>query len=108
MTPDIRTAAEDAMIRANAVEPLVVVDGEEAVMQLTEYGNGFIAGAVWAAARALEEVADDIESRRNEPGLVHLDVRYAGYYTGIRSGMESDSKALRVRAAEIREGKNDE
>ena len=61
-----------------------------------------------AAARALEEAADDIESRRNEPGLVHLDVRYAGYYTGIRSGMESDSKALRVRAAEIREGKNDE
>ena len=108
MTADIRTAAEDAMIRANAVEPLVVVDGEEAVMQLTEYGNGFIAGAVWAAARALEEAADDIESRRNEPGLVHLDVRYAGYYTGIRSGMESDSKALRVRAAEIREGKNDE
>ena len=61
-----------------------------------------------AAARALEEAADGIESRRNEPGLVHLDVRYAGYYTGIRSGMESDSKALRVRAAEIREGKNDE
>ena len=58
-----------------------------------------------AAARALEEAADDIESRRNEPGLVHLDVRYAGYYTGIRSGMESDSKALRARAAEIREGK---
>ena len=108
MTPDIRTAAEDAMIRANAVEPLVVVDGEEAVMQLTEYGNGFIAGAVWAAALALEEAADDIESRRNEPGLVHLDLRYAGYYTGIRSGMESDSKALRARAAEIREGKNDE
>ena len=60
-----------------------------------------------AAARALEEAADGIESRRNEPGLVHLDVRYAGYYTGIRSGMESDSKALRVRAAEIREGKNE-
>ena len=58
-----------------------------------------------AAARALEEAADGIESRRNEPGLVHLDVRYAGYYTGIRSGMESDSKALRARAAEIREGK---
>ena len=58
-----------------------------------------------AAAKALEEAADGIESRRNEPGLVHLDVRYAGYYTGIRSGMESDSKALRVRAAEIREGK---
>lgn len=58
-----------------------------------------------AAARALEEAADGVESRRNEPGLVHLDVRYAGYYTGIRSGMESDSKALRVRAAEIREGK---
>ena len=57
-----------------------------------------------AAARALEEAADDIESRRNEPGLVHLDVRYAGYYTGIRSGMESDSKALRARAAEMREG----
>ena len=56
-----------------------------------------------AAARALEEAADGIESRRNEPGLVHLDVRYAGYYTGIRSGMESDSKALRARAAEIRE-----
>ena len=107
MTPDIRTAAEDAMIRANAVEPLVVVDGEEAVMQLTEYGNGFIAGAVWAAARALEEAADGIESRRNEPGLVHLDLRYAGYYTGIRSGMESDSKALRARAAEIREGKSE-
>ena len=51
MTPDIRTAAEDAMIRANAVEPLVVVEGEEAVMQLTDYGNGFIAGAAWAAAR---------------------------------------------------------
>ena len=107
MTPDIRTAAEDAMIRANAVEPLVVVDGEEAVMQLTEYGNGFIAGAVWAAARALEEAADGIESRRNEPGLVHLDLRYAGYYTGIRSGMESDSKALRARAAEIREGESE-
>ena len=59
-----------------------------------------------AAARALEEAADGIESRRNEPGLVHLDVRYAGYYTGIRSGMESDSKALRVRAAEIRERKS--
>lgn len=56
-----------------------------------------------AAARALEEAADAIDSRRNEPGLVHLDVRYAGYYTGIRSGMESDSKALRARAAEIRE-----
>ena len=61
-----------------------------------------------AAARALEEAADDIESRRNEPGLVHLDVRYAGYYTGIRSGMESDSKALRVRAAEIRGGERHE
>ena len=60
-----------------------------------------------AAARALEEAADGIESRRNEPGLVHLDVKYAGYYTGIRSGMESDSKALRVRAAEIREGKSE-
>ena len=55
-----------------------------------------------AAVRALEEAADGIESRRNEPGLVHLDVRYAGYYTGIRSGMESDSKALRARAAEYR------
>ena len=60
-----------------------------------------------AAVRALEEAADGIESRRNEPGLVHLDVRYAGYYTGIRSGMESDSKALRVRAAEIRGAKRD-
>ena len=60
-----------------------------------------------AAARALEEAADGIESRRNEPGLVHLDLRYAGYYTGIRSGMESDSKALRVRAAEIREGESE-
>ena len=65
MTPDIRTAAEDAMIRANAVEPLVVVDGEEAVMQLTEYGNGFIAGAVWAAARALEEFADQMTTGFN-------------------------------------------
>lgn len=61
-----------------------------------------------AAARALEEAADGIESRRNEPGLVHLDIRYAGYYTGIRSGMESDSKALRARAAEIREGERHE
>lgn len=59
-----------------------------------------------AAARALEEAADEIESRRNVPGLVHLDVRYAEYYTGIRSGMESDSKDLRARAAEIREGKS--
>ncbi len=59
-----------------------------------------------AAVRALEEAADEIESRRNVPGLVYLDVRYAGYYTGIRSGMESDSKALRARAAEIREGKS--
>ena len=59
-----------------------------------------------AAVRALEEAADGIESRRNEPGLVHLDVRYAGYYTGIRSGMESDSKALRARAAEIRGGES--
>lgn len=55
-----------------------------------------------AAARALDLAADEIESRRNVPGLVHLDVRYGGYYTGIRSGMESDSKALRARAAEIR------
>ena len=89
--------------------------------------NGFMLGAEWqkaretfisykaiadkaraeraAAARALEDAADEIESRRNVPGLVYLDVRYAGYYTGIRSGMESDSKALRARAAEIREGK---
>lgn len=51
MTADIRTAAEDAMIRANEVDPLIVVDGEEAVMQLTDYGNGFIQGAVWTAAR---------------------------------------------------------
>ena len=58
-----------------------------------------------AAARALEEAADDIESRRNEPGLVHLDIRYAGYYTGIRSGMESDSKALRARAEAYKEWK---
>lgn len=60
-----------------------------------------------AAARALDLAADEIESRRNVPGLVYLDVRYAGYYTGIRSGMESDSKALRARAAEIREGKSE-
>ena len=59
MTPDIRTAAEDAMIRANAVEPLVVVDGEEAVMQLTDYGNGFIAGAVWAAAHEKDLTNDE-------------------------------------------------
>ena len=71
---------------------------QELVRELAEVGRA-------AAARALEEAADGIESRRNEPGLVHLDVRYAGYYTGIRSGMESDSKALRARAAEIREGK---
>ena len=50
MTADIRTAAEDAMIRANAVEPLVVVDGEEAVMQLTDYGNGFISTAVFGTS----------------------------------------------------------
>lgn len=60
-----------------------------------------------AAARALDLAADEIESRRNVPGLVHLDVRYGGYYTGIRSGMESDSKALRARAAEIREKKSE-
>lgn len=60
-----------------------------------------------AAVAALREAADGIESRRNEPGLVHLDVRYAGYYAGLRSGLESDTKALRARAAEIREGKSD-
>ena len=61
-----------------------------------------------AAVRALEEAADGIESRRNEPGLVHLDVRYAGYYTGIRSGMESDSKALRVRAEAYRQERGEQ
>ena len=82
--------------------------GAGQVARLVEFDRMIAEVERAAAARALEEAADDIESRRNEPGLVHLDVRYAGYYTGIRSGMESDSKALRVRAAEIREGKNDE
>ena len=81
---------------------------EQAKRYLGEAERGLAEVERAAAVRALEEAADGIESRRNEPGLVHLDVRYAGYYTGIRSGMESDSKALRVRAAEIREGKNDE
>ncbi len=77
-----------------------------------EYNHGKVKFDAWldriereAAARALDLAADEIESRRNVPGLVYLDVRYAGYYTGIRSGMESDSKALRARAAEIREAK---
>lgn len=69
MTADIRTAAEDAMIRANAVEPLVVVKGEEAVMQLTDYGNGFIAGAAWAAARVTptrEQIEDVLTERTDQ------------------------------------------
>ena len=67
MTPDIRTAAEDAMIRANAVEPLVVVDGEEAVMQLTEYGNGFIAEVERAAAARArgEALIEAVQAHRN-------------------------------------------
>ena len=94
-------AVESAMHRANER------DGFASNMSRESRVAGLRAVERAAAARALEEAADGIESRRNEPGLVHLDVRYAGYYTGIRSGMESDSKALRVRAAEIREGKNE-
>ena len=89
MTPDIRTAAEDAMIRANEVEPLIVVDGEEAVMQITDYGNGFIAGAVWAAARALEELAQS----------------YPFTLMGVGATWHEAQKVLCERAAEIREGK---
>ena len=91
MTADIRTAAEDEMIRANAVEPLVVVDGEEAVMQLTEYGNGFIAGAVWAAARALEEAAQT----------------YPFTLLGVGTTWHEAQKVLCERAAEIRGAKRD-
>ena len=91
MTADIRTAAEDAMIRANAVEPLVVVDGEEAVMQLTDYGNGFIQGAVWAAARALEEAAQS----------------YPFTLMGVGATWHEAQKVLCARAAEIREGESE-
>lgn len=55
-------------------------------------------------AEALREAADSIERRRNEPGLVKLDVQCAGYYTGIRSGMESSVKALRSEADRIERG----
>ena len=94
MTADIRTAAEDAMIRANAVEPLVVVDGEEAVMQLTDYGNGFIQGAVWAAARALEEAADEIFVPHNE----NRDMSDA-----FHRGADAVYDALRARAEAYRQ-----
>lgn len=68
MTADIRTAAEDAMIRANEVEPLIVVEGEEAVMQLTDYGNGFIQGVVWAArvTPTREQIEDKLTERTDQ------------------------------------------
>ena len=91
MTADIRTAAEDAMIRANAVEPLVVVEGEQAVMQFTDYGNGFIQGAVWAAARALEEAAQT----------------YPFTLLGVGTTWHEAQKVLCERAAEIRGAKRD-
>ena len=79
----------------------------QVVHVLTDTGLAEVERA--AAEKALTEAADDIDRRRSEPGLVHLDVKYAGYYAGIRSGMDSSSKALRTRSDSYRrsEGENE-
>lgn len=56
-------------------------------------------------AALIEGLADEVNVKRNDPGLVHLDVRYAGYYTGIRSGLESSETLLREKARQRREEK---
>ena len=92
MTADIRTAAEDAMIRANAVEPLVVVDGEEAVMQLTDYGNGFIAGAAWAAERVTptrEQIAEELRKHK----LIHAAVSRKSAFCACNPGVTAGTDA---------------
>lgn len=84
---------------------------------LVEYspGNGYDLNAAhdgfrrWLAAHVASEVerlADETERRRNEPVLVELDVKYAGFYAGIRTGLDREVELMRARAAEIREGKN--
>lgn len=57
-------------------------------------------------AALIEGLADELNGKRNEPGLAHLAVRYAGYYTGLRSGIESSEALLREKARQRREGQS--
>lgn len=57
------------------------------------------------AARALEEAADAFERKAADPALTAMADKYAGYYAGVRSGMQATTKTLRAEAARLREGK---
>lgn len=53
---------------------------------------------------ALREVADDINSRVNDPFLITAADKWAGYYSGIRTAMQVEESALRSLADRIENG----
>lgn len=59
------------------------------------------ASAPLIAAQALQEAADDIERRNNEPGLILMADRYGGYYAGERHRAQCEVDILRARADEV-------
>lgn len=50
------------------------------------------------AAKALRDAADDIAARANDSALITNADRWGGYYHGMRSGMQNEEQALRIRA----------
>lgn len=50
------------------------------------------------AAKALRDAADDIAARANGSALIANADRWGGYYHGMRSGMQNEEQALRIRA----------
>ena len=52
-------------------------------------------------AEALREVADKVNAGRNSHWLIEAADSWAGYYSGVRAGMEAGESALRDTADRI-------
>lgn len=51
--------------------------------------------------RTLREASDDIAARANGPELIAAADKWGGYYSGVRTAMQNEEAALRLRAGAI-------
>lgn len=54
-------------------------------------------------AEALRDAANDLNARANGPELIAAADRWAGYYSGVRTAIQNEETALRLRAGRIEE-----
>ena len=100
-TPTTATIRAEYAGRVEAWEMTHAEQEAARAEEVVEFDRWLAAHDAQVAAKAVRDAADDIAARANGSALIANADRWGGYYHGMRSGMQNEEQALRIRADRI-------